>query len=162
MKALLIVLSVFIMNFSFAQQVESVAYNLVLKTLLDGDTPTISVEDAAGKDATFIDARSEGEYHVSHIQDAIWVGFENFDIKRLKDVNKAEPIVVYCSIGYRSEQITNKLKEAGFEQVFNLYGGIFEWVNQGNPVYRKQEKTPQIHAYSKSWGIWLNKGEKVY
>lgn len=150
------------MNFSFAQEVESVAYDLALKTLLDSDTPTISVKEAAAKDVIFVDARSADEYNVSHIQDAIWVGFEDFDIVRLKHVSKSKPIVVYCSIGYRSEKITQKLKAEGFEQVLNLYGGIFEWVNQGNAVYKDQKVTTKVHAYSKSWGFWLNEGEKVY
>jgi 3-mercaptopyruvate sulfurtransferase SseA len=66
-------------------------------------------------------------------------------------------------VGYRSEKISEKLKQAGFKDVSNLYGGIFEWVNQGNPVVDENGKiTDNIHAYSKTWGVWLNKGVKVY
>ena len=44
-----------------------------------------------------------------------------------------------------------------------MYGGIFEWVNEGFPVVNNQEKqTDNVHAYNKSWGIWLKKGVKVY
>ncbi|WP_159038468.1 hypothetical protein [Brumimicrobium mesophilum] len=44
-----------------------------------------------------------------------------------------------------------------------MYGSIFEWVNEGKPVYNLEgEETMKVHAYSKSWGIWLKKGEKVY
>ena len=47
--------------------------------------------------------------------------------------------------------------------VYNLYGGLFEWVNQGKEVVKPNgETTETVHAYSKSWGIWLKKGEKVY
>jgi rhodanese-related sulfurtransferase len=45
---------------------------------------------------------------------------------------------VYCSIGKRSDEITKMLGEAGFTNARNLYGGIFEWVNQGHPVFNSQ------------------------
>ena len=51
----------------------------------------------------------------------------------------------------------------GFTNVFNLVGGIFEWKNQGHAVYSTQNKiTEKVHAYNKTWGVWLTKGEKVY
>jgi 3-mercaptopyruvate sulfurtransferase SseA len=54
-------------------------------------------------------------------------------------------------------------KKAGFENVYNLYGGIFQWINEGYELVNQDGKpTNKIHAYSKTWGIWLNKGEKVY
>ncbi|RYF52680.1 MAG: rhodanese-like domain-containing protein, partial [Cytophagaceae bacterium] len=35
--------------------------------------------------------------------------------------------------------------------------------NQGNPVVDSTGKpTRRVHAYSRTWGIWLNRGEKVY
>ena len=49
--------------------------------------------------------------------------------------SKSDTIVLYCSIGYRSEKIGEKLVEMGYGHVFNLYGGIFEWVNRDLPVY---------------------------
>jgi hypothetical protein len=71
--------------------------------------------------------------------------------------------VVYCTVGVRSEKVGEKLKAAGYQNVRNLYGSIFEWVNQGNPVVDNQGKpTQQVHAYSRVWGVWLNKGEKIY
>lgn len=71
-------------------------------------------------------------------------------------------VIVYCSVGYRSERIGEKLQDAGFINVQNLYGGIFKWVNEGMPVYNSIGPTKQVHGYSRSWGVWLQKGEKVY
>lgn len=50
----------------------------------------------------------------------------------------------------------------GFTRVSNLYGGIFEWVNEGHPVVRNGMPTEEVHAFSKTWGIWLRRGTKVY
>jgi fumarate hydratase class II len=55
------------------------------------------------------------------------------------------------------------LEKAGFKKVMNLQGGIFDWVNNGYPVYDNDgNETKKVHAYDKSWGKWLTKGEKVY
>lgn len=149
--------------FSSFSQVGSTAYSIMLKTLLSNSVKQISVEEASNKEFYFLDARAENEYQVSHIRGATWVGYEEFNLEKVSKQNKTDPIVIYCSVGYRSEKIGEKLIEAGFTNVSNLYGGIFEWVNQGNTIVNKKgEKTPNIHAYSKTWGIWLTQGVKVY
>ena len=71
---------------------------------------------------------------------------------------------MYCSVGYRSERIGEKLIKEGYSNVFNLYGGIFDWVNNDNPVYDFNEKVYKVHAYNKDWGKWVENEscEKVY
>jgi len=51
---------------------------------------------------TVLDTRKKAEYEVSHLPGAIWAG-ENLDVSLLKNVSKEKPIVVYCSIGVRSD-----------------------------------------------------------
>ena len=53
-------------------------------------------------------------------------------------------------------------QKAGFKKVYNLYGGIFHWVNEGRTVFANGKPTLRVHAYSKPWSVWLTKGEKVY
>jgi rhodanese-related sulfurtransferase len=146
-------------------QVKSTAFNLVLKTMLSANVPKITVAEAATAMNTyvFLDAREEEEYAVSHLPDAQFVGYKNFDLSNVKNIPKDKPIVVYCSIGKRSEDITETLTKAGYTNVKNLYGGIFEWINQDHEVYDKQDKkTSNVHAYSRLWGKFLHKGNKVY
>lgn len=146
-----------------AQKVNSGTYNLMLKTLLSHSVNEVSVSQTDTlKNVVYIDSREQAEYNVSHIKNAIWVGYNDFDTERMKEVSKNSKIVVYCSVGKRSEDIALQLKKAGYTDVANLYGGIFEWVNTGKPVYNQQGETNKVHAYSKTWGIWLNKGKKVY
>ncbi|MFB9105669.1 rhodanese-like domain-containing protein [Algibacter miyuki] len=77
--------------------------------------------------------------------------------------NKDTQIVVYCSLGIRSESIADSLKQAGYTHVENLYGGIFEWKNNNFPVYNSEEKeTDSIHTFNKAWSKWLKKGIKIY
>ena len=129
--------------------------------------PYISVSDLAkDQKAILLDAREPKEFAVSHLKNAICVGYDFFNLentlKKLPE-NKNTKIVVYCSLGIRSEDIAEKLRNAGFSNIYNLYGGIFEWKNQNNTVVNKENKpTTKIHAFNKEWGKWLHKGEKIY
>ena len=151
-------------SFSLFAQVESGAFNLMLKTLLDHSVPEINVANAAklGPQTVFLDAREPNEYSVSHLKGAVPVGYDHFQMANVSHLPKDTPIVVYCSVGYRSEKIAEKLKAAGYTKVSNLYGGIFEWVNQKNTVYDTDGETQRVHAYDRTWGIWLRRGKKVY
>lgn len=130
--------------------------------------PYIDVKNLAKSAANIVilDAREEKEYRVSHIKNAIHVGFENFNLKNTVSklpLNYKTKIVVYCSLGIRSEKIAYELIQAGFKNVYNLYGGIFEWKNNNLKVIDSTgNSTEKIHAFDKNWGEWLLKGEKIY
>lgn len=162
---MMVLLSTTSLVVSAQRKVESGAYNLMLKALLKEDVPEFSANEAhkLQENYQFIDSREKEEFQVSHIKDAVWVGYDDYDVKRLKGIKKTQPIIVYCSVGARSEKIARKLIAEGYTDVRNLYGGIFEWMNNEFSVFSTQgKKTLRVHAYSRTWGIWLNKGEKVY
>ncbi|MCS6991004.1 MAG: rhodanese-like domain-containing protein [Chitinophagales bacterium] len=145
-------------------QISNPAFAKVLDQLLSHSVPLISVQEAARRgDVVFLDAREKEEYEISHIAGALHVGYKSFQPHVVQQLSRARPIVVYCSVGYRSERIAEKLIQSGFTQVYNLHGGIFEWVNQQLPIVNAAgEKTQRVHAYDRVWGIWLQRGEKVY
>ena len=146
------------------KKVISGSFNSLLMMMLKHNVKELTVPDVTlRKNAIFLDAREQKEYDVSHIKNAVYVGYDNFNMAAVKNVAKEAEIIVYCSIGKRSEQITQKLDKAGYSNVSNLYGGIFEWVNQGGEVVDVNNKrTNRVHAYGRFWGQWLDKGEKVY
>ena len=126
-------------------------------------TEATTLNETHTPNIVYLDAREKEEFDVSHIKGAIFVGYENFDITKLPKLTKDTKIVVYCSVGYRSEKIAEKLIQNGYTQTQNLFGGIFNWVNKGYLVYDANGKeTQKIHGYNESWGKWLTKGEKVY
>lgn len=137
-----------------------------IKKLNKESVPYIKVDSLSGAtDVILLDTRKKEEYDVSHIENAIWVGYKEFEIDsvlaQIPDTHNE--IVVYCSIGVRSEDIGEKLMKAGYANVTNLYGGIFEWKNKGNTVYDTSEnETNRVHAFNKYWGKLLLSGEKVY
>ncbi|MCR9181339.1 MAG: rhodanese-like domain-containing protein [Flavobacteriaceae bacterium] len=141
----------------------------VLSKFNDESIPYISAEELKmqqnNSDFLLMDTRERKEFEVSKIEGAVYIGYNQFSINQFVNfaTDKTRPIVVYCSLGIRSEDIGEKLKKAGYTNVKNLYGGIFEWKNKGFPVVDSDgNKTEKVHAYSKQWGKWLLKGEKVF
>lgn len=144
-------------------QIKDKSYDKMLSTLLEHNVPEISIEEAAQKENyIFLDAREPSEYEVSHLRDARHIGYKKFSPIRLSGLHTSDSIIVYCSVGYRSEKMAARLRGMGFVNVFNLYGGIFEWVNSGLPVYNDEGVTDFIHPYSREWGVWLKRGKKRY
>ena len=145
-------------------QTTSRAYGAMLETMYKKSVPLVTVAELKRMpNVVLLDTRAKREYDVSHLPNARWVGYDDFELKRVQGIPKQANVVLYCSVGARSEQVGEKLLAAGYQHVHNLYGSLFEWVNEGNPVVDNQGKpTQQVHAYSRLWGIWLRKGEKVY
>ena len=134
-------------------------FDQTIRSYIDFSVPIITVDELAENQDSYLllDAREPDEYEVSHIAGAKYIGFKEFDPSSLQDVPKDKPIVLYCSIGYRSEKTGEKLQELGFTNVKNLYGSIFEWVNRGQSVVDATGKeTNSVHAYSKKWGKWID------
>jgi rhodanese-related sulfurtransferase len=139
----------------------------LLKKYNQESIPYISVQELAisKTSAVLLDAREPEEFAVSHLKNAICVGYEDFNLNTVTNSikNKDQDIVVYCSLGIRSEDIAIKLKKEGYKNVKNLFGGIFEWKNNNLKIYnQKNQTTDSIHAFSKKWSKWLKKGIKVY
>lgn len=102
-----------------------------------------------------LDIRTEAEYEVSHLKDAwrIQPGSPASAIQLPKD----QPIVTYCSVGYRSGAFAQTLQEAGYTHGENLRGSIFKWANEGRPVFRDGRRVEKVHPYNKTWGLLLDK-----
>tara|TARA_Y100001933_G_C18722769_1_gene448180 strand:+ start:47 stop:541 length:495 start_codon:yes stop_codon:yes gene_type:complete len=131
--------------------------------------PYISVEQLKAiqqKDSVILlDAREPEEFQVSRLKNATYVGYKDFSAEEIQQQfpDKDQPIVVYCSLGVRSEKIGEKLQQLGYKNIQNLYGGIFEWKNNNYPVFTSENKeTNKVHAYSRRWSKWLKNAEKVY
>jgi rhodanese-related sulfurtransferase len=162
MKFLITTIAVSLTSFCFAQN----TIPKVLEKMNKKTVPYITVNELQLKgNFVLLDAREIKEFNVSHIENSINIGFDKFDSKKIASLikDKNTTTVVYCSIGVRSEKIGEKLLKLGYKNVFNLYGGIFEWKNTGRKIVTNQNiETDKIHTYNKEWSVYLKKGTKVY
>lgn len=148
----------------------SISHQKIIQELLaqknTGEVPYISVEDLhqiKEEDFLIFDTREKDEFNVSHLPNAIHIGYENFDLESFKNqYSKNSKIILYCSLGVRSERIGIQLQKAGFQSVNNLYGGIFQWADFGFQLFNSsKEVTKKVHAYSLKWKKYLLKAEAV-
>lgn len=147
------------------QKANSKLLSIITKSLQSSEVPKINVSDAAAHQSyyLFLDSREREEYKVSHIKNSTYVGDKEFNINKIEQLPKNTAIIVYCSVGVRSDKIAKEIIDAGYTNVNNMFGGIFEWVNEGNPVVDSMEKSTQnIHGYSRMWGMFVNSNHKVY
>ncbi len=137
-----------------------------LKKYNKGSVPYITVEELAeGEDYLILDSREKEEFNVSHIPGAHWVGYDSFSLGQVNQITteKDVKIVVYCSVGVRSEDIGEQLVRNGYTEVKNLYGGIFQWKNNKQKVVDTTgQETQNVHVYSKYWSGLLTYANKVY
>jgi rhodanese-related sulfurtransferase len=111
------------------------------------------MEDGDDFSPIVIDARKNEEFEVSHLPNAHHAR-DVAAVQRL-GISPNQPMVVYCSIGYRSGRLVEKLRQAGFSEAKNLEGSIFQWANEGRPLVREGEVVEEVHPYNKTWGLLL-------
>ena len=90
-----------------------------------------------------IDVREKEEFRVSHLQQAFNIQSADAVSKEFPD--KETPIVVYCSVGYRSAGVAAELEKMGYTRVSNLHHSIFEWAELGLPLLNEEGTTNKIH-----------------
>jgi len=101
-----------------------------------------------------LDVRTKEEFEVSHLDGALRTDPDHPEIAALH-LSGDSPVVVYCSVGVRSAAIVDELEAAGVAKVYNLEGGIFDWANEGRPIFREGEPADQVHPYGEPWGLYL-------
>ena len=107
-------------------------------------------------DITLLDTREQEEFEVSHIQDAVLATDANDALEILGQHNKDRIVVVYCSVGYRSSKIAEILARRGVPNVFNLEGSLFQWANEGRPLYQGASRVNRVHPFDDEWGKLLD------
>ena len=94
--------------------------------------PQVDAREAARlideQNAIVVDVRTEMEYAAGRIPQAMHVSLRQLPdrIDRLEKY-KNRPIVVSCRTGSRSQSACAYLAEQGFEEVYNLKGGLRAW-----------------------------------
>ena len=83
----------------------------------------------ADDNAAILDVRTEGEYSEGSIANAINIDInmgQGF-ITEIESLDKTKNYYIYCRSGMRSAKACEIMNELGFENAYNLVGGILEW-----------------------------------
>lgn len=116
-------------------------FGLILPLLRDARdhatqvTPSQAVMLMNRQNAVLIDIREAAEFSAERIE-----GSRNIPAtelaSRTKEIEKfkSRPVILTCASGSRSARSVSTLRKAGFEQVFNLAGGLKAWKDASQPI----------------------------
>lgn len=109
-----------------------------------------------------LDARTPEEYAVSQLPGAIFVPDEEAAAELIARAPRDRPVVVYCSVGWRSSELAERLRarpELADRQapIWNLEGSIFRWANEGRTVVQDGVPVRGVHPFDPEWGRLLRR-----
>ena len=80
------------------------------------------------EDVQLVDVRTPEEHEQEHIVNSQNIDYTSPTFEEdIAKLDKTKPVILYCKGGGRSAKCAKKLKEAGFEKVYDLDGGISKW-----------------------------------
>lgn len=83
-----------------------------------------------------VDVRTEEELKQGKIEGAVSMIYQKNFKEKIANLDKSEPVLVYCHSGRRSAKCAEILKNAGFEKIYDLDGGITQWKRDGKPLVK--------------------------
>jgi sulfur-carrier protein adenylyltransferase/sulfurtransferase len=102
--------------------------------------PEIEVEELkrrldGGEDLFILDVREPHEYQIANLGGHL-IPLNELP-KRIHELDSSREIVAHCKMGGRSAKAVQFLRQAGFEKVHNLKGGITAWADRIDPKIPK-------------------------
>jgi len=109
--------------------------SLVKNEVQDISTDDVSVMLKDKNKYFLLDVRTEEEYNSGFIENSILIPVAELE-NRLSEIPSDKPIIVYCRSGNRSSQAAAILLKNNYNPVYNMLGGINEWVKKGYPIIK--------------------------
>ncbi|HRX01390.1 MAG TPA: rhodanese-like domain-containing protein, partial [Cyclobacteriaceae bacterium] len=99
---------IFVIGWTFSNAQKT--YDDKLSSLYKNTVPQIKPsvlrsKISEGQHPVILDTRSPEEYKVSHLPNAKFIDYDDFDGDMVKGLDKNKEVIVYCTVGYRSERI---------------------------------------------------------
>ena len=84
-----------------------------------------------------VDVRTVEEFCEGHIKNAINIDFlsPDFDFK-MATLDNSKPLILYCRSGRRSAKSVLKLSDKDYVFIYDLEGGIVQWIFEGNQIVK--------------------------
>ena len=110
------------------------------KPAVSNGIPAISVEELkqrldAGEDLYILDVREPHEYQICNLNGHL-IPLGELP-KRVHELDSSREIIAHCKMGGRSAKAVEFLRQAGFQKVKNLTGGILAWADKVDPKMPK-------------------------
>jgi rhodanese-related sulfurtransferase len=104
-----------------------------------------------------VDVRAPEEFSNSHLKGARNQRTAGQIAQAVRD-HKPGKTILYCSVGFRSSRLAHLLSSRGMPGISNLEGSIFQWANEGRPLFQGNVPVKKVHPYGKRWAGLLKDG----
>ncbi len=116
----------------------------VIISCKENNTPVVEIisvqemDDVLRAEAVqLIDVRTQQEFASNHIKNAKNIIYQGEDWEeQISKLDKEKPVYVYCQKGGRSAKCASLLQQAGFEKIYDLEGGISQWMIEEKEVVK--------------------------
>ena len=101
-------------------------------------SPALAVSLINSEEAVVMDARNKNEFDSGHLSGAILIALPDIKAHPEKlEKYSDKSLIIYCQTGARSNEACQHLSKQGFENLFNLEGGIVAWQEANLPLEKK-------------------------
>ena len=99
----------------------------------------MNIEEFSGKikeaGVIILDVRTPGEFTTGYIEGSQNIDFQSGNFQaEIESLDKNATYAIYCRSGNRSGQAAAVMHKNGFQELYNLDGGVIDWANAGMPL----------------------------
>lgn len=126
--------------------------------------PKLYYEKLIDPNVVIVDARNDYEYDLGHFKNAIKPNIRNFRelpkwIKEHRELFENKTVLTYCTGGVRCEKFSGFLKREGFEDVYQLKGGIVTYGK--DPQVQGELWQGKCYVFDERIGVDINRVSPV-
>jgi len=113
------------------------ATGAAVQRLNASEAHTLIVNSYADERLVLLDVRTPEEFAEGHLGEAVNLDIRGADFtQRVERLDRSVPYLVYCGRGLRSAQAVAKMQLAGFQELYDLLGGLEAWIAAGYLVVK--------------------------
>lgn len=90
---------------------------------------------AKNRNVFLLDVRTPDEYRQARLAGSVLIPINEVE-RRIAQIPKGRPVLVYCAVGSRSGLVAGFLSQRGYGEVYNMHDGIVGWYRNGFPITR--------------------------
>ena len=109
----------------------------IIENITPQEAFTLIQDNQNNPDFVIIDVRTPEEFAEGHLENAINIDYYSETFRdELNKLDKSKTYLIYCRSGSRSGQTLDIMEELNFREVYNMSGGINQWVAEGLPTVK--------------------------
>lgn len=112
--------------------VASLAFAAIQRNLSSSEAKQLLLKN---RNVFLLDCRTPDEFRQARLAGAVLIPINEIE-RRLGEVPKNRPVLVYCAVGSRSNLVAGFLANKGYGEVYNMTDGIVGWYRNGFPISR--------------------------